>query len=225
MLSLDNAFSRDELIAWGERIARLVPGPIAYVGEPKLDGLAISLLYEDGVFVRAATRGNGETGEDVTANVSTIDDVPEKLKGKNPPNVLEVRGRDLHAARAVRGPELAPGQVDERLFANPQRRRWPTRQLDPKITASRSRCTATSPARWKAARLQPHDTPEWLANLGSVNPHIEQLGTSTRSTASARAWRSSVTLRLRDRRRGGESTASRCVTRWVPRAAQPDDRA
>src|SRR4051812_19287046 len=60
MMSLDNAFSEEELLAWGQRIARLVTEPIAYVGEPKLDGLAISLLYEGGRFVRAATRGNGE---------------------------------------------------------------------------------------------------------------------------------------------------------------------
>src|SRR6478735_3773396 len=81
MLSLDNAFSRDDLLAWGERLARIV-------GEPKLDGLAISLLYEDGRLVRGATRGNGQTGEDVTANVVTIDGLPQKLKGRKVPKVL-----------------------------------------------------------------------------------------------------------------------------------------
>src|SRR3954466_6316607 len=75
MLSLDNAFSREDLVAWGDRIGRLVTEPVDFVGEPKLDGLAISLLYEDGRLVRGATRGNGETGEDVTANVLTIDDL------------------------------------------------------------------------------------------------------------------------------------------------------
>src|SRR6476646_8910607 len=91
MLSLDNAFSGEDLVAWEERIGRLVTEPVAFVGEPKLDGLAISLLYERGRLVRGATRGNGETGEDVTANVVTIDDLPQKLRGKQVPDVLEVR--------------------------------------------------------------------------------------------------------------------------------------
>src|SRR6478672_858187 len=89
MLSLDNAFSSEDLAAWEERLARIVTEDIAYVGEPKLDGLAISLLYEGGTLVRGATRGNGETGEDVTANVVTIGDLPQKLKGRKVPDVLE----------------------------------------------------------------------------------------------------------------------------------------
>ena len=92
MLSLDNAFSRDELFAWGERIGKLVTDEIHFIGEPKLDGLAISLLYERGRLVRGATRGNGETGEDVTANVLTIADLPPTLVGKRVPGTLEVRG-------------------------------------------------------------------------------------------------------------------------------------
>src|SRR5437868_2928463 len=81
MLSLDNAFSQDDLLAWGERLARIVTEPITYIGEPKLDGLAISILYEEGRLLRGATRGNGQTGEDVTANVVTIDALPRQLKG------------------------------------------------------------------------------------------------------------------------------------------------
>src|ERR1700760_839638 len=92
MLSLDNAFARDELLAWYARIERVITEPVVFVGEPKLDGLAISLLYEDGRLVRGATRGDGETGEDVTANVVTIDGLPQKLKGRKVPKVLEVRG-------------------------------------------------------------------------------------------------------------------------------------
>ncbi len=181
MLSLDNAFSRDELIAWGERIARLVPGPIAYVGEPKLDGLAISLLYEDGVFVRAATRGNGETGEDVTANVSTIDDVPEKLKGKNPPKVLEVRGEVFMSLVSFEELNRRQGEAEERLFANPRNAAAGSlRQLDPKITASRALslyCYQPGAMEGGPRLRTHHETLEWLANLGfPVNPHIEQLG-------------------------------------------------
>ena len=80
MLSLDNAFARDELAAWYARIERVITDPVAFVGEPKLDGLALSLLYEDGRLVRAGTRGDGEVGEDVTANVATIAAIPERAR-------------------------------------------------------------------------------------------------------------------------------------------------
>jgi len=82
MLSLDNAFSREELVAWGTRIQRIITEPIRFVAEPKLDGLAISLQYEDGRLAVGATRGDGVTGEDVTENLRTIGAVPQKLKGK-----------------------------------------------------------------------------------------------------------------------------------------------
>src|SRR5215470_13918117 len=85
MLSLDNAFARDELLAWYTRIERVITDPVVFVGEPKLDGLAISLLYEDGRLVRGATRGDGETGEDVTANVATIAPIPHRLDGSSVP--------------------------------------------------------------------------------------------------------------------------------------------
>ena len=84
MLSLDNAFSLDDLQAWHDRIAKLVDEPVEYVTEPKMDGLAISTLYEDGRFVRAATRGDGRVGEDVTENVRTIADVPAAAAGPQP---------------------------------------------------------------------------------------------------------------------------------------------
>ncbi len=181
MLSLDNAFSHDELIAWGERLARLVPGPIAYVGEPKLDGLAISLLYEDGVFVRAATRGNGETGEDVTANVSTIADVPERLEDRKPPKILEVRGEVFMSLASFEELNRRQGEAEERLFANPRNAAAGSlRQLDPKITASRALslyCYQPGAVEGGPRLRTHHETLEWLTNLGfPVNPHIEQLG-------------------------------------------------
>ena len=83
MLSLDNAFSFDDLQAWSTRIEKLVPSPIRYVAEPKLDGLAISLQYENGDFTIGATRGDGVTGEDVTENLRTIGAIPKRLKGKD----------------------------------------------------------------------------------------------------------------------------------------------
>src|SRR3954452_16651056 len=92
MLSLDNAFDRSELDAWYARIERVITDPVTFVGEPKLDGLAISLLYEGGRLVRGATRGDGETGEDVTANVATIASIPGQLRRAAVPARLEVRG-------------------------------------------------------------------------------------------------------------------------------------
>ena len=92
MMSLDNVFADDELVAWAARIEREVGNAeTSYVAELKVDGVAVDLVYERGRLVRAATRGDGRTGEDVTANVRTIDVVPARLDG-NPPELLEVRG-------------------------------------------------------------------------------------------------------------------------------------
>ncbi len=110
MLSLDNAFDREELVAWHARIERVITDPVAFVGEPKLDGLAVSLLYHDGHLVRGATRGDGEVGEDVTANVATIAAIPGRLRGRGDPRAPRGARRDLHAARVVRGAQPAPGR-------------------------------------------------------------------------------------------------------------------
>src|SRR5436305_10174278 len=94
MMSLDNAFSFDELLAWGKRMERYISGDVDFVCELKIDGVAMSVVYENGRYVRAATRGDGVVGEDVTANVATIEAVPEllSLDGDRLPSVLEVRG-------------------------------------------------------------------------------------------------------------------------------------
>src|SRR5215831_10505438 len=95
MMSLDNAFSFEELQAWGKRIDRMLSGDesdVDFCCELKIDGVAMSLLYENGVYKRAATRGDGRVGEDVTANVATIAAIPEKLAGRKAPALLEVRG-------------------------------------------------------------------------------------------------------------------------------------
>jgi DNA ligase (NAD+) len=180
MMSLDNAFSEEELLAWGQRIARLVTDPIAYVGEPKLDGLAISLLYEGGRFVRGATRGNGETGEDVTANVRTIADVPERLQGKNLPDPLEVRGEVFMPLSSFEELNRRQGEAGLRLFANPRNAAaGALRQIDPAITASRQLSLYCYQPGQKTGgpRLRTHhETLEWLTDLGfPVNPHIERL--------------------------------------------------
>jgi DNA ligase (NAD+) len=137
MLSLDNAFSREELAAWVARMRNGLSLSPALVVEPKLDGLAISLLFENGLFVRGATRGDSETGEDVTANLRTVRSLPLRTEGPVPPR-LEVRGeiymtradfRRLNASRQEEG--LPP-------FANPRNAAaGAVRQLDPRVTASR----------------------------------------------------------------------------------------
>ncbi|MDQ4028832.1 MAG: NAD-dependent DNA ligase LigA, partial [Actinomycetota bacterium] len=91
MTSLDNCFSLEELLAWGRRVERAIGPPGGFVAELKMDGVAVNLIYEDGTFVRGATRGDGRVGEDITANLRTINAVPMKLRGKAPA-VLEVRG-------------------------------------------------------------------------------------------------------------------------------------
>jgi DNA ligase (NAD+) len=180
MLSLDNAFSRDDLFAWGERIAKLVTGPITYVGEPKLDGLAISLLYEDGKLVRGATRGDGTVGEDVTANVLTIDDVPRTLAGADLPRVLEVRGEVFMPLRSFEELNRRQAEAEQRLFANPRNAAAGSlRQLDSSVTASRNLSIFCYQAGAKEGgpRLRSHEeTLAWLRGLGfPVNPEITVL--------------------------------------------------
>ena len=139
MLSLDNAFSDDELNDFDRRVCeRLETDQIEYAAEPKLDGLAISLLYQEGKLVRAATRGDGVTGEDVTQNVRTLASVPLRLTGRSIPEVLEVRGEVYisHAGfEALNQQARADGQ---KLFVNPRNAAAGSlRQLDPAITARR----------------------------------------------------------------------------------------
>jgi DNA ligase (NAD+) len=142
MLSLDNAFSPDELRAWETRNARMA-GEVrtaGYVVEPKIDGLAIALTYEDGVFVRGATRGNGTVGEDVTRNLRTIRQIPLRLRsdGPTPPARMEVRGEvylSLAGFEALNARRAAEGLA---TFANPRNAAAGSlRQLDPKVTEQR----------------------------------------------------------------------------------------
>src|SRR3954451_1967580 len=116
MLSLDNAFSRDELFAWGLRLERLVRGAIKSVAKPKLEGFAISLQYEDGRFTIGATRGDGRTGENVTENLRTIKAVPKKLQGKRIPTRVEVRGEGFMPLQAFEELNKRQAAAGERLF-------------------------------------------------------------------------------------------------------------
>jgi DNA ligase (NAD+) len=180
MLSLDNAFSRDELVAWHDRISRIVAAPIAFVGEPKLDGLAISVLYEDGRFTRAATRGDGVTGEDVTANVATIASIPSRLTDAREPSLLEVRGEVFMPLASFEDLNRRQGDAGEHLFANPRNAAAGSlRQKDARITASRDLdfFAYQLGVQDGGPRLRTHhETLAWLRDLGlPVNPHIEQL--------------------------------------------------
>ena len=139
MLSLGNAFSDEEVKKFGKRISdRLSVTDIQFVAEPKLDGLAVSLLYEDGLLVRAATRGDGVTGENVTQNIRTIHSVPLRLVGDNYPRLLEVRGEVYMPKSGFEQLNNNQRQNNEKLFANPRNAAAGSlRQLDSKITATR----------------------------------------------------------------------------------------
>lgn len=139
MLSLDNAFSREELEAWGKRIERSVGKEhVDFVCELKIDGIAVSLLYEKGIFVRGATRGDGRVGEDITANLRTIKQIPARLDGYAP-DTLEIRGEvylPVSVFTKLNDEMLARG---ERAFSNPRNAAAGSlRQKDPAISASRN---------------------------------------------------------------------------------------
>jgi DNA ligase (NAD+) len=140
MLSLDNAFSAQEMLDFERRLQDRLnsQGPIEFACEPKLDGIAVSLLYRNGVLERGATRGDGRTGEDITHNVRTIPSIPLRLLGTDYPGVLEVRG-EVYMPRA--GFEALNQQARERgekVFVNPRNAAAGTlRQLDPRIAAAR----------------------------------------------------------------------------------------
>ncbi|MBM0239687.1 NAD-dependent DNA ligase LigA [Micromonospora sp. ATA32] len=142
MLSLDNAFTDEELAAWAERVERDAGGPVPYLCELKVDGLAINLTYERGRLVRAATRGDGRTGEDVTANVRSIRDVPARLTPSAEfgelPELLEVRGEIYFPVAAFADLNAALVEQGRPPFANPRNAAAGSlRQKDPRVTASR----------------------------------------------------------------------------------------
>lgn len=139
MLSLENAFNADMVRAFDERLHQRLKQskPLVYTGEPKLDGVAVSLLYEQGILVRGATRGDGVRGEDITQNVRTIAAIPLKLRGTYP-DLLEVRGEVLMTRVGFENLNRAAKQRGEKQFANPRNAASGSlRQLDARITATR----------------------------------------------------------------------------------------
>lgn len=137
MMSLDNVFDEDELNTWFDRVEKESPSP-QYLCELKVDGLAINLLFENGQLIRALTRGNGVTGEDVTLNVKTIKVLPHLLKGKKVPAQIEVRGEVFFPVAAFNQLNEELEEAGKALFANPRNSAAGSlRQKDPRITASR----------------------------------------------------------------------------------------
>jgi len=178
MLSLSNGFTDEEVEDFVERIRRFLhwksDAPLVFTAEPKIDGLSLSIRYEKGRLVAAATRGDGAEGEDVTANARTVDDIPHVLKGSNIPDVFEVRGEVYLSHKdfaAINERQEAAGKP---VFANPRNAAAGSlRQLDPKITASRPLCFFAYA--WGEVSKMPADTQygmmEALRGFGfKVNP-------------------------------------------------------
>ncbi|MEM8816355.1 MAG: NAD-dependent DNA ligase LigA [Pseudomonadota bacterium] len=143
MLSLENAFAEDELRDFHRRIGDRLEleesaAELIYAAEPKLDGAAVSLLYEDGILVRGATRGDGTNGEDITHNVKTIDAVPLRLRGSDYPYALEVRGEVFMPKAGFEEYNRKAAAAGEKTFVNPRNAAAGSlRQLDPRLTAAR----------------------------------------------------------------------------------------
>jgi DNA ligase (NAD+) len=138
MLSLDNVFSEEELKAWAIRVERAVGAEARYFCELKIDGVAVALTYEGGLLVKGATRGDGRVGEDITANVRTVRSVPQRLRVKDPPPILEVRGEIYLPVKAFEKLNEQLLEAGQRAFANPRNgAAGSLRQKDPKVTAGR----------------------------------------------------------------------------------------
>jgi len=139
MLSLDNVFSEQEFDTFYKRISEKIGAAPTFCCEPKLDGLAVSILYRDGIYERAATRGDGTVGEDITENVRTIRSIPLRLRGENFPPLLEVRGEVIMPREAFDALNARARAKGEKQFVNPRNAAAGSlRQLDSKVTASRA---------------------------------------------------------------------------------------
>ena len=180
MLSLDNAFSDEEFYAFVKRIEdRLIrlPEPLTFCCEPKLDGLAVSILYVNGVLTQAATRGDGTTGEDITANIRTIRNIPLQLLMDNPPARLEVRGEVFMPHAGFERLNQQALEKGEKTFANPRNAAAGSlRQLDPKITSKRPlvlNAYGIGIAEGIDLPNTHYDRLQWLKSIGiPVNPEI-----------------------------------------------------
>ena len=196
MLSLANARNEEELAAWVVRSERYLArqgvemGDVRFVTEPKIDGLAISLVYEDGVLVRGATRGNGEVGEDVTQNLRTIGAIP--LRIEDAPRLMEVRGEIYLPLAAFAKLNEQRAEAGEPTFANPRNSAAGSiRQLDPQLAASRPLSIwCYSVGATDGVEFETHyESLEWMRAHGfRVNPDVEVHDTVDEVVAACRAW-------------------------------------
>src|SRR5712675_1197561 len=201
MLSLDNAFSEEDVRDFVERIRRFLrlpaEEPVVFSAEPKIDGLSMSLRYESGELVTAATRGDGTEGEDVTANIKTLEDVPQRLKGRHVPDVCEVRGEVYMTKSAFLDLNKRQAATGGQIFANPRNSAAGSlRQKDPSITASRP--LGFFAYAWGEISAMPEETQSgmigWFERCGfKTNPltrichSVEQLIAFHRQIEEARA--------------------------------------
>ena len=195
MLSLANARNEEELLAWDQRIRNLLAKErdkieLEYVTEPKIDGLAISLVYRDGVLDRGATRGDGEIGEDVTQNLRTIKAIP--LRIDDAPPLIEVRGEAYLPRSAFARLNEQRAEAGEPTFANPRNSAAGSiRQLDPSITASRPLSMwAYSVGALEGLSFTTHkESLDWLAEHGfPISPHVELHATIEETVVACKAW-------------------------------------
>ncbi|GAG09921.1 unnamed protein product, partial [marine sediment metagenome] len=178
MLSLANAFSSEELRAFDQRIKKIIPQQkLEYIVELKIDGLAITLVYENGIFIRGATRGDGTTGEEITSNLRTVKTIPLKLFGKDIHPRIEVYGEVYMKKSEFKRLNEKRMKNEESLFANPRNAAaGSVRQLDPRITAQRHLDTfiyrATFP---EGHKFNSHmEVLNYLKKTGfKVNPHTK----------------------------------------------------
>jgi DNA ligase (NAD+) len=230
MMSLDNAMSFEELLAWGKRMERFISGDVNYACELKIDGVAISLLYEDGRYVRAATRGNGAVGEDVTENIATIEAIPERLGLDDPPSILEVRGEVFMPVPAFEALNRKQAEAGQRLFANPRNSAAGSlRQKDARITAGRELSFWT----YQIGELvggptftRHWDTLLWLKDAGfPINPQVRVIDTLEEVHDFCRHWQEhrhdldyeidGVVVKVDDLAQRGELGSTSKAPRWA----------
>lgn len=230
MLSLANAFDAEELRAWARRVQTGLGGqPVSYVCELKIDGAAVSLTYDRGLFMRGATRGDGVQGEDVTSNLRTIKSLPLRLRADRPPALLEVRGEaylPIQAFQALNRERAAAGEPE---FANPRNAAAGSlRQLDPRVTAARPLDIFVYGigAAEGIARKTHEATLTWLKSAGfKVNPPIRLCSSLDDVLAYIREWTAhraelayatdGVVVKVNELRQQAELGATSQAPRWA----------
>ena len=194
LLSLNNAFDADGLRAWHKRASNIIERPnFAMVCEPKIDGLACALVYEDGRLLTAATRGDGTRGENITQNVRTVRSIPQRIAGTGLPTRFEVRGEIYMTKSGFEKLNIDRGEAGLPLFASPRNSAaGSVRQLDPKVTASRPLDAFWYQLGWQDGGREPKthsDVLQWLKKLNfRVNPSIQRFDTLAEVAAFCESW-------------------------------------